>query len=261
MLDNRAELEPRRSRRPEPIIGAVLLWIALISAIAGLARADAANWGRIHFKEFLGIDEPVPFPDPDLTPGELSSARTVDQICSPDFRTGSVRCVKAAMKADVALLYGIDPHGSAWDFEGDHYFALVDKGTDPCEVKVPPALLNSHDPVDKLKVGKMLAANFWYEPARTRPYVYVLPDGREGHFGAAAKDKIEVLVRKALCKHEFEADRIPTLFANWPLIYVDWTAQREAKKKSIALDWAHYSSADLGEYVEYKDGKWQKLLP
>lgn len=224
------------------------------------AAQNTSNWGKIHFKRFPGISEPVPFPDPELTPGELSSERSVNEICSPGFSTGQVRCARPAMKRDVALAYETDvtkPPCSA-ACEGDHWFPLEDLGIDPCEVVVPPSLSESRNPNDERTVGEKLAKSFWFQPGFKKPYTYQLPDGTTGHFGAHRKDIVEGIVARALCAHKIDASEIATVFANWPLVVLDYEARKIAKEP-IEIDWKRYTQKDLGEYVEYEGGSWHKL--
>jgi hypothetical protein len=164
------------------------------------------------------------------------------------------------MKSDVAIAYNTDisraPCSGAC--EGDHWFSLEDLGIDPCEVPVPASLLKSRDEDDERKAGELLAKSFWFQPGFKKPYTYKLPDGKTGRFGAHRKDTVEGIVHRALCAHELNLSQVSTAFANWPLIVVEYEAQKK-DHQPVSIDWPKYTDHDLGEYVEFKNGNWQKV--
>jgi hypothetical protein len=65
-----------------------------------------------------------PNPDRRCSPGAYSAGLTTDVICSPGFRTSTIRNVPAAEKRAVKVAYGMQPRGYGSALEIDHIISL-----------------------------------------------------------------------------------------------------------------------------------------
>jgi hypothetical protein len=65
-----------------------------------------------------------PNPDRRCSPGAYSAGLTKDVICSPGFRTSTIRNVPAAEKRAVKVAYGMQPRGYGSALEIDHIISL-----------------------------------------------------------------------------------------------------------------------------------------
>jgi hypothetical protein len=65
-----------------------------------------------------------PNPDRRCSPGAYSAGLTKDVICSPDFRTSTIRNVPASEKRAVKVAYGMQPRSYGSALEIDHIISL-----------------------------------------------------------------------------------------------------------------------------------------
>ena len=191
-----------------------------LSLLFGATLTHAEEYGRIQWKKLPGIDEPIPYPDPALTKGDLSPER-LHQVCDKDFRTSSIRADTQAMKCAVFKAYEIACHPcvksaevACGQFEIDHYFSLTDGGKD-----------GSETPDD-------ITDNLWPEPGFKTP-TFILPSGKLGHWGAGRKDVVENEIHRAICRGELKPENVPAAMADWPNLYLE-------KKAGEPIDWRRY---------------------
>ena len=164
-----------------------------LSLLFGATLTHAEEYGRIQWKELPGIDEPIPYPDPALTKGDLSPDR-LHQVCDKDFRTSSIRADTQAMKCAVFKAYEIACHPcvksakvACGQFEIDHYFSLTDGGKDGSETpdditdnlgrSQDSRLRRSYSPRGSSDIGE-LDAKMWSKTRSIAPFAAVSSNRR-----------------------------------------------------------------------------------
>lgn len=126
-----------------------------------------------------------PLPDRRCSPGAYASKLTKDVICSPTFRTGSVRAVSTATKHEIEQEYGLTPKSYGRTLEIDHIISLELGGSN--------------------------------DPANLFPEELTLPKHKPGY---RIKDKVETKAAKAVCAGTITLSYAQhQIAANWELLY------------------------------------------
>jgi len=199
----------------------IFIFVVALAVIIPARWIEANELGKIQLKTFADIGEPIPFPNPNLTQGRLFGDR-IAHVCDADFRTSTIRADTQAMKCEVFVAYGIQCRPcvssattACGEYEIDHWLPLTDGGSDGSET-------TAH-----------ITSNLWPQPGYRKPYIYTLPDGTTGHWGARRKDVVENEIHRALCNGRLLAGGVSAAMADWPHIYL-------RKTRGEPTDWSAY---------------------